>query len=135
MTTFAVLLLLPLATLSPAQDRPEQYAAALQQACSKEIKSLCRNVTKGRGRLLACLYSLDTKLSPKCGEVVGGSMDRLGEALGALANVRRVCDADAARLCNGVIPGNGNLIDCLSRSRSIVSERCNATLDLAFLRP
>ncbi|HWL03868.1 MAG TPA: cysteine rich repeat-containing protein [Xanthobacteraceae bacterium] len=129
--------LLPLVFSAPAfpQERPEQYAAALQQSCSKDIKSLCRNVAKGRGRLLACLYARDTKLSPKCGAVVSGSIERLGEALGALANVRRVCEADAARLCKGVVPGDGNLVDCLARARSMVSERCNATLDLAFLRP
>jgi hypothetical protein len=131
----ALCAVLPLGAAPQAQDKPEDYAAALRQDCGKEIRTLCSGVTNGRGRLLACLYARESKLSPRCGDRVYGSLERLGEALGALANVRRVCDADVRRLCQGVQPGNGHLIDCLAKARPSVSERCNATLDLAFLRP
>ena len=129
------LLFAGLATLAQAQDRPAEYAAAMRADCGKEIKSQCRGVKEGGGRVLACLYSHDAKLGAKCAATVAASVERLGEALGALANVRRVCDADAKRLCAGVMPGDGNLIDCLSQSRKAVSQTCNATLDAAFLRP
>jgi hypothetical protein len=118
-----------------AQDRPEQYAAALKTNCAKELRSQCKGVAEGHGRLLACLYSHENKLSAKCSTTVDGSLERLGAMLGALANVTRVCEADARRLCNGVQPGYGHLIDCLSKARKAVSARCNATLDTAFLRP
>jgi hypothetical protein len=118
-----------------AQDRPADYAAAIQANCSKELKSQCKSVSAGRGRLLACLYAYESKLSARCGNVVMGSIDRLGEALTALANVRRVCQGDADRLCHGVVAGDGNLIGCLTQARKVVSSQCNATLDAAFLRP
>jgi hypothetical protein len=130
--------------IAAAQDRPEDYAMTLKTNCAKEIGTQCKGIVEGRGRLLACLYSHDSKLSPKCGDsllspkcgdTVYGSMERWGMMLAALANVTRVCEADARRLCNGVQPGNGNLIDCLGAARKSVSAKCNATLDMAFLRP
>jgi hypothetical protein len=121
--------------IAAAQDRPEDYAMTLKTNCAKEISTQCKGIVEGRGRLLACLYSHDSKLSPKCGDTVYGSMERWGMMRAALANVTRVCEADARRLCNGVQPGNGNLIDCLGAARKSVSAKCNATLDMAFLRP
>jgi hypothetical protein len=123
------------ATTAFAQDRPEAYAAALKRSCAAELKSRCTGVQEGRGRLLACLYAYENKLSARCGEVVFDSMERLGEAIGSLANVRRVCEGDVRRLCNGVAAGNGNLVGCLSQTRRNVSSQCNAALDGAFLRP
>jgi hypothetical protein len=131
----ATIITVGLADVATAQDTPEQYAAALKASCAKELKAQCRGVIEGRGRLLACLYSHQNKLSAGCGNIVNASLERLGLMLGALANVTRICDADAHRLCNGVEPGNGNLIDCLARARKSVSSQCNATLDAAFLRP
>lgn len=121
--------------IAAAQDRPDNYTVAVKQSCGKELKRQCKGVKEGRGRLLACLYAREDKLSAKCGEVVSASLVRLGEALGALANVRRVCERDALRLCNGVVAGNGNLIGCLTTARRSVSPECNATMDSAFLRP
>ena len=120
---------------SRAQDRPAEYAAAIKADCAKELKAQCKGVREGGGRILACLYSRDNKLGAKCAATVAASQERLAEALSALANVRRVCEADAKRLCSGVTPGDGNLIDCLSRARTAVSQSCNVTLDAAFLRP
>ena len=120
---------------SRAQDRAADYAVAVKADCAKELKTRCKGVREGGGRMLACLYSHDDKVSAKCAATISMSAVRLGEALGALANVRRVCDGDARRLCSGVMPGDGNLIDCLAQARKGVSQACNATLDAAFLRP
>ena len=118
-----------------AQDDVAKWSAFIQGSCGKELKAYCAGVKQGQGRLLSCLYAREDKLSAKCGDAVMGSLDRLGVALGALANAKRICDADVRRLCNGVVSGNGNLVGCLATSRSAVSKDCNATLDAAFLRP
>jgi hypothetical protein len=123
------------ASAALAQDRPEDYGTALRSNCGKELASQCKGVTGGDGRSLACLYAYEDKLSAQCGEVVFNSLERLGEALGALGNVRRACEGDARRLCNGVVAGDGNLIGCLTAARQNVSRQCNATMDSAFLRP
>ena len=116
-----------------AQDRPQDFAGMLKTDCAMEIAKLCGDVAGGEGRLLACLYSREDKLSEQCGTSVMMSLERLGIALGALASVVRVCQSDALRLCHGKIAGNGNLVGCLTNSRPLVSAQCNATLDAAFL--
>lgn len=131
----ALLVAMAAIELSRAQDRPADYAAAIKADCGKELRSLCKGVKEGGGRVLACLYSREDKLAAKCAATVAVSQERLAEALTALANVRRVCEADARRLCAGVMPGDGNLIDCLAKARRAVSQTCNGALDAAFLRP
>jgi hypothetical protein len=132
---FAAALSLSLCCVAIAQDKPSEYRAALQTDCAKELKSLCKGVKEGGGRVLSCLYAREDKLSAKCATTFAASQERLAEALTAIADVRRLCEADATRLCSGVVPGDGNLIDCLSKARGAVSSRCNETLDAAFLRP
>ena len=118
-----------------AQDDTAQWAKYIQSHCGKELKTHCGGITKGQGRILACLYAREDKLSAKCGNAVMNSVERLGVALGALANVIRVCEPDTRRLCNGVVAGNGNLVGCLATARPSVSSQGKATLDAAFLRP
>ena len=131
----AALLAAALPQTARAQDDPAQWQRYIQGHCGKELKSLCSGVTKGQGRILSCLYAREDKLSARCGNAVMNSLERLGAALGALANVQRVCESDARRLCNGVMAGQGNLIGCLSQAKGSVSAQCNAMLDTAFLRP
>ena len=112
----------------------QDWKRYIQASCGKEIQSLCKPVRTGEGRLIACLFSREDKLSPKCGDAVLNSMTRLGVVIGALANVRRVCERDAKQLCGGIIAGEGNLLGCLTVSKKSVSAECNATLDAAMLR-
>jgi hypothetical protein len=131
----ALVLLAPATVPAQAQDDQAQWARYIQGHCGPELKRHCSGISKGQGRILACLYAREDKLSAKCGMAVMASVERLGVALGALANVMRVCEPDVRRLCNGMVAGNGNLVGCLATARASVSATCNATLDAAFLRP
>src|SRR4051812_7061106 len=132
---FVLALTVLLSSPALAQDKTEQWKAFLQSSCGKELKTYCKGVTSGQGRYLACLYSREDKLPAKCNEAVLASTERLALALTAVGNSVRACDADAKRLCNGVVAGDGNLLGCLAQARRSVSAACNATLDAAFMRP
>jgi hypothetical protein len=134
-TALAMAALILAAPAAKAQDTPAQWAAYIQGSCGKEIKTYCKGVPSGAGRVLACLYAFSNKLSAKCANTVLDSSERVGVAMGALGNLRRACEADTRRLCNGVQIGNSNLINCLAQARNAVSASCNSTLDAAFLRP
>jgi hypothetical protein len=127
--------LLFVSPLANAQVRTEPYAAALKADCAKEIKSQCRTVQEGRGRMLACLYSHDKMLSRKCATTVVASTERLVEALGAVTDLRRACDGEAKQHCTVVPPGDGRLVDCLNLYRKSISQACNAALETAASRP
>lgn len=133
----AVVFFTGLFPVAASAQSPElaQWKAYIGDRCKTELKKFCKSVPGGDGRLVACLYSHDKALSPKCGTAVMASLDRLNGAIKALADAQRICEPDAKRLCNGVIAGDGNLIGCLARARAKVSPACNATLDEALLRP
>ena len=122
----ALLVVMVAGELSRAQARAADYRAAIKANCAKELKVLCKGVREGGGRVLACLYSREDKLGAKCAATVASSQESLADALNALANVRRVCEADARRQFDRL---------SFQGPKKAVSQTCNSTLDAAFLRP
>ena len=52
--------------------------------CSKEIGTYCKSVTVGQGRILACLYAYEDKLSNRCDYALYEASAQLERALTAL---------------------------------------------------
>ena len=44
----------------------EDTIAALRKACQKELTTFCKGVPEGEGRVLACFYAFQDKVSDKC---------------------------------------------------------------------
>ena len=87
-------------------------------ACGKELQKQCSGVPVKANNMLECLQK--AQVSARCA---------------ALAHhVVRMCYRDAAQRCEGVVGGGGNILGCLTSARGVVSSRCNAALDAAFLR-
>jgi hypothetical protein len=87
-------------------------------ACGKELQKQCSGVPVKANNMLECLQK--AQVSARCA---------------ALAHhVVRMCDRDAVQRCEGVVGGHGNILGCLTSARGVVSSRCNAALDAAFLR-
>jgi hypothetical protein len=87
-------------------------------ACGQELKKQCSGVEVKANNMLECLQT--AKLSTRCA---------------ALAHhVVRSCDRDAAQRCQGVVAGRGNILGCLTTARGVVSARCNAALNAAYVR-
>lgn len=108
----------------------------LMAACEAEIAANCAGVSKGRGRISACLYANDDKLFGACKiEVTKVSNSRafqryLPTDVNFLqgseyeAGLRKACTSDADKSCTGVTNGNGRMLACIySRSES-VSKAC-----------
>ena len=123
------------AQMPPAAQAQVAQAVNLAKAgCAREIKTYCARVKEGQGRLAACLYAYSDKMSDKCADAIIKETGRLNAMLGALNNAVAACETDTRRLCNGVAPGNGNLVGCLTKARPTVSAACNAAIDAAGLR-
>lgn len=106
-----------------------QKARAEDLACGKELQERCSGKgvpvqTDAAGwvktDLLSCLSQEKDKLAKKCAA--------------RAANVLKSCNADANQRCKGVVAGQGNILACLTTARRVVSARCNAALDAAYLR-
>jgi len=87
-------------------------------ACGNELKKQCSGVPVAANNMLECLQK--AQVSARCHAVAH--------------HVVRMCDRDAAQFCQLVVAGQGNILGCLTTARGVVSSRCNAALDAAFLR-
>ena len=105
-------------------------ASDMIAACKVEIDASCSDVPKGEGRITACLFARDHKLSPDCKAAVTRITNSVRESLLSMkgtaneARVRNACSLDVRRLCSDVNSGTQFVLACLySRSQNL-SEPC-----------
>jgi Cysteine rich repeat len=96
--------------------------------CKSELESYCKNVTPGEGRILACLYSHQDKLSGRCEYALFDAAVQLERAVAALAYVVNECGDDLDKHCGNVAVGEGRLLKCLEKNDKKVSARCKDAL-------
>jgi hypothetical protein len=109
----------------PAQETIIETVAS---GCKTEIETYCKTVTPGEGRVLACLYAYQDKLSGKCEYALYDAAARLERAVAALTYVAKECEADLAANCAGVKAGEGRLLQCLEKNEAKVSQRCKGAI-------
>jgi hypothetical protein len=96
--------------------------------CKIEIEKYCSQVTPGQGRILACLYAHEDKLSAKCEYALYDAAVQLERAVAALSYVANECNADLEKYCESIEPGKGRLLDCLDKHNKQVSKRCRQAI-------
>lgn len=106
----------------------ENIVQAVAQGCQKEIETYCKDVTPGQGRILACLYAHNDKLSGSCEYALYDAAVRLERAIAALTYVANECEDDLDKFCAAVKGGEGRLVECLIQNEKKVSDRCNQAL-------
>jgi hypothetical protein len=104
-----------------AQEKLVQIVA---DGCKAEIQTYCKGVTPGEGRVLACLYAYQDKLSPRCEYALYDASVQLERVVNALTYVANECRGDLQAYCSNVKPGEGRLLDCLEKNKAKVSARC-----------
>ena len=97
---------------------------SVEKGCQKELNSYCKKVTPGEGRLLACLYAYNDKLSGKCEYALYDAAAQLEHAIAQLTYVANECKKDLDKHCTGVLIGEGRLLACLEDNKKNVSKRC-----------
>lgn len=127
-TLFAALALLATASPLAAQD----VVSTVQQGCATEIENYCSQVTMGEGRLLACFYAHEDKLSGQCQYALYNAAAQLDAAVSALNYVASECQSDILGLCAGVQAGEGRILECLEANSEAVSDGCNTAIDEVF---
>ena len=92
--------------------------------CQKELDTYCKDVTLGDGRLLACLYAHNDKISGRCEYALYDAAAQLERAVAALTYVANECKDDLKNYCSGIAMGEGRLVKCLEKHDDKVSDRC-----------
>jgi phytoene/squalene synthetase len=96
--------------------------------CKEELQKYCSNVTPGEGRLLACLYAYQDKLSGRCEYALYDAASKLERAVAALSYAVNECSSDLKQYCGSVAAGEGRLLQCLEKNDPKVSNRCKQAL-------
>ena len=106
----------------------ENIVEPVARGCEKEIQGFCKDVTPGEGRVLACLYAHNDKLSGSCEFALYDAAARLERSVAALTYVANECEDDLDKFCAAVEAGEGRLAECLNKNEKKVSDRCNQAL-------
>ncbi|HXY61878.1 MAG TPA: cysteine rich repeat-containing protein [Nitrospirota bacterium] len=102
--------------------------ATVQEGCKQELDTYCKEVTPGEGRVLACLYAFQDKLSDRCEYALYDAAARLEKAVNALKYAASQCKHDLNTFCSQVQPGEGRLLQCLDKNSAKVSAKCKQAL-------
>jgi len=102
----------------------QDLVKTVADGCKTELETYCKNVTPGEGRVLACLFAYQDKLSGKCEYALYDASVRLERAVAALGYVVNECADDLDKHCSGVAAGEGRLLDCIEKNENKVSSRC-----------
>jgi hypothetical protein len=70
-----------------------------------------RQVSLGEGRLLACFYAHEDKLSGQCQYALYSASAQLEQAVSALDYLATQCRDDILKLCAEVQVGEGRVLD------------------------
>ena len=122
-----LLVLTPLASGS-AQ---ESVAEMVLKGCKKELVTYCSTVTPGRGRIAACLFAHNDKLSEPCEGMLEIGLYQLSIILSTVNYVVEQCYRDIDKNCENVVIGGGRLHKCLSQNRDKLEQNCHAVFTQA----
>jgi hypothetical protein len=106
----------------------EPLIETVANGCKSKITTYCKDVKPGEGRILACLYAYEDKLSGKCEYALYDAAARLERAVAALTYVAKECEADIVANCGGVKAGEGRVLQCLEKNEAKVSARCKGAI-------
>ena len=103
-------------------------AAPMHDACKAELSKYCDTVTPGDGRLMACLYAHEDKISNGCDEATDDISSILDTVLAKIEEVQSQCAADLEKLCGGVKYGEGRILTCLKDNSSSLTAECKKAM-------
>ena len=107
-----------------------EAARTLTAACGADISAYCKGVKPGGDRLQDCLFQNGDKVSRQCQQTYVAVLESLAVRAKAQANVPRLCESDAERLCEGFRVGEARILRCLTRKDNVrkVTKKCNQAI-------
>ena len=107
----------------------EKLIQSVAEGCQEELQSYCSRVMPGEGRVLACLYAHNDKLSGKCEYALYDASAQLQRFVAALTYVAGECKDDLKEYCGSVRAGQGRLAECLLvNNKDKIGIRCKQAM-------
>lgn len=127
-TLAALVLLFAVSVTANAGD----IVSTIEEGCKVEIEQFCSQVTPGEGRMLACFFAHEDKISGQCQYALYTASAQLEQAATALSYVATQCEDDMMKFCADVQIGEGRVLDCLDANKAAVSAACNQAVGEVF---
>jgi len=121
-----------LLTLLSGNGLAEDIVSRIETGCATEIENYCSQVTLGEGRMLACFYAHEDKLSGQCQYSLYEAAAQLEHAVSALNYVASQCEDDIVEHCASVQLGEGRVLECLESNAESISAGCTQALGDVF---
>ena len=100
----------------------------LKKACNKELTTFCKGVPPGQGRILACLYAFEDRVSDKCIYALYDAELELKQAVAAVEFAATQCKDDLVKFCGNVQVGQGRGLACMQKNQAAASDGCKDAL-------
>ena len=102
---------------------------AVFTGCAAEIENYCSQVTLGEGRLAACFFAHEDKLSGQCQYALYEGAVALEQAINAMVYLATSCESDIVTHCQGVEAGDGRILNCLLSQGENLTEECSTAME------
>ena len=112
-----------------AEEGEQGIIDSVMTACQPEIEAYCSQVTLGEGRLLACFYAHEDKLSGRCEYALYEGAAQLEQFAAAVTHLAVECMDDLEKYCAQVEHGEGRVATCLLEHKAEVTEACRQAMD------
>jgi hypothetical protein len=109
LAVFAGVFCLAIATAASAEETA--------RPCKDDAAKLCQGVKPGGGAVVRCLKEHSSELSPACKKNIAKAKKKARE-------VKEACKDDAQRLCEGIKPGGGKIMQCLKQHDDELTAEC-----------
>ncbi len=107
----------------------ESGAQSVFESCAPDIKSFCSNVTPGNGRVFACLYAHEDKVSDACDAAIGETADIIDQVFSKIRYAMQQCRDDVTKFCSSVERGQGRVFACLNEQKTELSGACLGVIE------
>ena len=100
----------------------------LGRACAKDIKTYCRTVTPGEGRIIYCMQAHEDKITAKCAFQLEETASAVQASADSLKDTVIACNAELRGVCSKTVPGEGRIAACLITNKSTASKQCQEAI-------
>jgi len=109
---------------------PGQAAAqSVFEACGEDIASHCEIVTPGDGRIFACLYAHEDKISESCDAVIVDVASLIDTFFELGRYTAQECRTDIETHCMDVEMGGGQIYTCLKSHKAELTSDCSTVVE------
>ncbi len=130
---FAFMVAAFLATSLTALSPGQAAAQSVFDACGEDVANHCETVVPGNGRIFACLYAHEDKISESCDAVIVDVANQLDLFFELIRYTKQECRADIEKHCLDVEWGGGRIYTCLKSHKAELASDCSTVVESIIL--